>query len=675
MGVATMAFNLNGFNFNQSVLDAQGRVINTWASKVQASRSTLDCLTKSLFIVEDRGEIEVKGKGKMRTAFLTGYSNPALKDRLEVVIEKGEPVKTPCGEFKPGEEKEDGIVVNGTTVPKIVKSYTNMSMLSAGLADDDSDLGGPTALEDDHRTSRTSKRETLGLTAALPALNAALKRDWFEEDPDASHHHHSNRRVSHWRGSGDALSNISRRVVQFHRMFLFVSPAYKAPTFLDRLAEDKPAFEECMLQDRMSFARNLTLVWLLMLSIVSAIDYYLDVVDNDADRYRSALIARVVGNQVIGLLYLLFLASPELFQLYAQSISVLMLLAQGASLLACAVLVYNNESSVIALFGVYAMSYTVCTIFQRLTITFLSAVAYAIVEIYRCDLESATNKGVSIVFLFTLFSFIACGIRLEEFMEHVSHFEGRRIATRVEEIRINKQVGSELLLSLLPSHVVPLVRDCVSPIAEHHKDVTIIFTDIKGFTQYSSGLSPVELMRFLNQMYSAFDEVILNWELYKVEIIGDAYFISAGCPKPSNATRTADEWAMRAVEVALALQRTMPQVCDDPQVKMRVGLHTGSVVAGVVGKKGPRYHLFGPTVAYAEKMESHGEPSRVHISDDTHSLLKEGNHEYDFEERTIQVEGEGVQRTWFVNKSNSKAAQQVARGLIVQRRKSTGRNR
>jgi class 3 adenylate cyclase len=317
----------------------------------------------------------------------------------------------------------------------------------------------------------------------------------------------------------------------------------------------------------------------------------------------------------------------------------------------------------------------VCTIFQRLCITFFAAFAYAAVEIYRCDIESAKNKGVSIFFLFTLFAFIACGIRLEEFMEHVSHYEGRKIAARVEEIRINKALGSELLLSLLPSHVVPLVRDHVSPIAEHHKDVTIIFTDIKGFTQYSSQLSPSELMRFLNNMYSAFDEVILNWELYKVEIIGDAYFISAGCPKPSNGTRKPDEWAMRAVEVALTLLRTMPQVCDDPAVKMRVGLHTGSVVAGVVGKKGPRYHLFGPTVAYAEKMESHGEPSRVHISDDTHSLLQEGGHEYDFEERTVQVEGEGVQRTWFVNKSNSKAAQQVARGLIVQRRKSTGRHR
>merc|ERR1719326_503057 len=139
-------------------------------------------------------------------------------------------------------------------------------------------------------------------------------------------------------------------------------------------------------------------------------------------------------------------------------------------------------------------------------------------------------------------------------------------------------------------------------------------------------------------MYSAFDEVILNWGLYKVEIIGDAYFISSGCPAEENPW-SADEGAMRAVEVALALLRTMPQVCCDSRVQMRVGLHTGPVVGGVVGKKGPRFHLFGPTVVYAEKMESHGEPSRVHISDSTYSTLVKGKHEYEFEERELEVEG------------------------------------
>merc|ERR1719198_2276436 len=123
---------------------------------------------------------------------------------------------------------------------------------------------------------------------------------------------------------------------------------------------------------------------------------------------------------------------------------------------------------------------------------------------------------------------------------------------------------------------------------------------------------------------------------------------------------------MRAVEVALALLRTMPQVCSDNRVSMRVGLHSGPVVAGVVGKKGPRFHLFGPTVVYAEKMESHGEPARVHISEDTMAALRIGGHEYELEERHILIEGyEEQHRTFFVNKSNCRAAGKLQRSLIV----------
>lgn len=242
---------------------------------------------------------------------------------------------------------------------------------------------------------------------------------------------------------------------------------------------------------------------------------------------------------------------------------------------------------------------------------------------------------------------------------------------RVEAIRMAEAASTQLLTALLPSHVVALVNKGVSPIAEHHDRVTIIFTDIKGYTAYSSTLNPKELVDFLNSMYSAFDEIILNWGLYKVEIIGDAYFIAAGCPRPANAEEVFDasEYAMRAVEVALALQRTMPAVCEDPSVQMRVGLHSGQVVAGVVGKKGPRYHLFGATVAYAQQMESSGEPGRVQISAATRELLLEGGHNYELEERSIAVDmEEAPQRVYFVNKSNSKVALQIQKKLMLKRR-------
>jgi len=330
-------------------------------------------------------------------------------------------------------------------------------------------------------------------------------------------------------------------------------------------------------------------------------------------------------------------------------------------------LIYNNEPSVVAVYGIYVLSYTVCSISQRLCICLAAVVGFLLIELFRCDFESVKSESATIAFLGTFFCCVACSIRLDEFMTHVAHYEGRRLAQRFEDLKIMKASGNELLNSLLPSHVVDLVRDGVSPIAETHQNVSIIFTDIKGFTAFSSGLTPTELMAFLNSMYSAFDEVILNWDLYKVEIIGDAYFISSGCPAEEPAW-SADQGAMRAIEVALALLRTMPQVCVDSRVQMRVGVHTGPVVAGVVGKKGPRFHLFGPTVVYAEKMESHGEPGRVHISDVTYSTLRQGNHKYDCEERAIPVEGyDDLQKTWFVNKSLCKEAGKLQRELIVNR--------
>eukprot|EP00493_Phyllostaurus_siculus_P027351 UN27698 len=184
---------------------------------------------------------------------------------------------------------------------------------------------------------------------------------------------------------------------------------------------------------------------------------------------------------------------------------------------------------------------------------------------------------------------MACGVRLEEHLEHVAHYEQRRVQQRLQETEEAKKASLTLLESLLPSHVVDAVAEGISPIAEHHTDVTIMFTDIKGFTSYSSQISAQELVDLLNNMYSAFDEIIVSWALYKVEIIGDAYFISSGCPRreKDGHQKRPDLDAMRAVEVGLALQRTLSRVTsEEADLKMRVGLHTGSVIAGVVGKKG-----------------------------------------------------------------------------------------
>lgn len=474
--------------------------------------------------------------------------------------------------------------------------------------------------------------------------------------------------------SNKMILSGERQFLRLNQFFLFISPSYTHPDFLAKLRDDEPEYEETTLQSRIASARNRTLAWLLVISVACALDLgLLDLIESEVERYRKALIGRVLGNYIIGIVYLFFLASPDLFRSHAEAISMAMLSCHGAALLVSSMLIYNNEPSIIALYGVNVLSYNVCTIFKRLGICLIAVIGFLLIELLRCDWQSVKSKTATILFLGTFFCAIACGIRLEEFMAHVSDYEQRRMAQRFEEIKVAKASGNELLNSLLPTHVISLVRGGVSPIAETHENVTIIFTDIKGFTAFSATLLPAELMAFLNSMYSAFDEVILNWGLYKVEIIGDAYFISSGCPEEEPAWKP-DEAAMRAVEVALALLRIVPQICFDSRVQMRVGLHTGPVVAGVVGKKGPRFHLFGPTVVHAEKMESHGEPGRVHISDDTNSLLQEGNHMYETERREIPVEGyDHLLRTWFVNKSQCKAANKLQRSLVVNRHRRNSR--
>lgn len=255
---------------------------------------------------------------------------------------------------------------------------------------------------------------------------------------------------------------------------------------------------------------------------------------------------------------------------------------------------------------------------------------------------------------------------MQEHLDHCADFYKRHVQRRIREISDTKLGSQSLLAKILPPHVVELVNDNVSPIAEDFPDVTIVFTDLKGFTAFCSRITPTELVELLNLLYSAFDEVILEWGLYKVEVIGDAYFISSGCPAREEESNFPDEFAMRAVEVALAMQRVVPTVFDDSSVLMRAGIHTGNVVAGVVGKKGPRYHLFGPAVEFANLMESTGVPGKVQISQSTRTWLDEGGHDYDFEHRIAHLDGHEHQ-TYLVTKSKAKAARQIRTALATRR--------
>jgi class 3 adenylate cyclase len=617
--------------------------------RVQVSMSTQERLTPGMFMLEDRGEIEVKGKGVMKTAFLKGYADGNSKEPRTVMIDIGQVLEpSPSG-----------------TRPQLGRCDSSTS----SLCDMDSNPSPyqPSAHphsdgEENHDSGKSERSYHL--------VSMALRSREFERVRSNLYH------IENTPSDKDVGGSSRCSCQRFQLMFLLLPKSEKQPEWMATLRDDLPTFANETLHDRIAMSRTLTIVWQLLIGIVASVDFFMDVLEEDLPRYRQAILFRCFGNTISGLVYLLLLTSPGLFRKHAQVLTISMLAVQGFAILACGMTIYNSEVAVISMYGAYVLFYTVCTFFQRLMLCALAAVGYVVIEFVGCGSKGVVGAWNNIFFVIGFLLFNACGVRLDEHLAHVAHYEQRRVSKRLQVIKQAKAAGSQLLESLLPPHVVELVGQGVSPIAEHHSDVTIIFTDIKGFTNFSSKISPHELVDFLNSMYTAFDDIIVNWQLHKVEIIGDAYFVSAGCPsqqRRDQAPIRKEEYAMRAVEVALLLQRTLPTVCDDSSVSMRVGIHSGAVVAGVVGKKGPRYHLFGPAVGYAEKMESNGIPGRVQISDTTHQLLTAGRYDYTYEERSIEIDSQDPpHRTWLVNKGGSKQAHQIHKKLIMQRRKSCG---
>ncbi|KAF4517652.1 hypothetical protein B566_EDAN002884 [Ephemera danica] len=204
--------------------------------------------------------------------------------------------------------------------------------------------------------------------------------------------------------------------------------------------------------------------------------------------------------------------------------------------------------------------------------------------------------------------------RMEQYANNLESLVEERTADYLEE----KRKCEELLYQLLPKSVASQLIQGKSVVAETYDNVTIYFSDIVGFTSLSAQSTPLQVVDLLNDLYTCFDSIIENFDVYKVETIGDAYMVVSGLPM-RNGARHAREIA----RMALALLNTVLSFtirhrpgegsekacgCTGEQLKLRIGLHSGPCVAGVVGLKMPRYCLFGDTVNTASRMESNGMP-------------------------------------------------------------------
>ena len=220
----------------------------------------------------------------------------------------------------------------------------------------------------------------------------------------------------------------------------------------------------------------------------------------------------------------------------------------------------------------------------------------------------------------------------------------------------NEQIEG-LLLNILPEKVAYELQHDGYATPRDYESATILFTDFKGFTKISSGLLPHELIAELNSYFNEFDDIIGTYNLEKIKTIGDAYMCAGGIPTV-NDTHPAD-----AVQAGLAIQEYIKNKnikrIENGQTpwELRVGIHTGHIVAGVVGSKKYAYDIWGDAVNIASRMESNGEAGKVNISDATYQLVKD---KFTCKDRgKISVKGAGEKNMYFVEgvkKENSEIA-------------------
>ncbi|XP_061421121.1 guanylate cyclase 2G-like isoform X1 [Lethenteron reissneri] len=234
--------------------------------------------------------------------------------------------------------------------------------------------------------------------------------------------------------------------------------------------------------------------------------------------------------------------------------------------------------------------------------------------------------------------------KLEKYANHLEEV----VEDRTAQLESEKKKTDRLLSSLLPSVVVEQLKAGKTVQPEHFEQVTIFFCDIVGFTAMSAISSPLEVITLLNDLYNLLDDIIREYDVYKVETIGDAYMVASGLPV-RNGVRHVEEISIMSLHFLSSIINFRIRHLPKEQLKIRIGVNSGSVVAGVVGNTMPRYCLFGDTVNVASRMESTGYPLRIHVSESTAVLLKSiGGYEL-VERGAIQLKGKGSQLTYWLN--------------------------
>ncbi|ABJ79594.1 GAF domain-containing protein [Leptospira borgpetersenii serovar Hardjo-bovis] len=249
----------------------------------------------------------------------------------------------------------------------------------------------------------------------------------------------------------------------------------------------------------------------------------------------------------------------------------------------------------------------------------------------------------------TLANYVAIGVDNADAYKTLSK-RNRELKDSLEEINMlnkglekERQKSESLLLNILPKSTAERLKAGESVIADYIKKSTVLFADIVGFSKLSTQIpTPNQLVEILNQIFTCFDDIASKYHLEKIKTIGDCYMLAGGIPIATE--DHAEKIALAAIDMIQGLKHL--QKSWKYEFNIRIGIHTGDVVAGVIGKNKFVYDLWGDSVNTASRMESHGEPGKIHCSEAVYESLK---NIFTFEDRgIIEVKGKGPMRTFFL---------------------------
>ncbi|XP_031765770.1 atrial natriuretic peptide receptor 1 [Galleria mellonella] len=247
--------------------------------------------------------------------------------------------------------------------------------------------------------------------------------------------------------------------------------------------------------------------------------------------------------------------------------------------------------------------------------------------------------------------------RMEQYANNLESL----VEEKTEQLSLEKRRSEELLYQVLPRPVAQqlMAGEMVQP--ESFECVTVYFSDIVGFTELCAASTPMQVVDLLNDLYSTFDRIIGFYDVYKVETIGDAYMVVSGLPE-RNGDLHAREICLMALAIVEAVRGFVVRHRPTHRLEVRVGVHSGPVCAGVVGVKMPHYCLFGDTVNTASRMESSGQPLRIHLSESTRLLLQQWGTFVVERRGEVELKGRGRMLTHWLLQCSEPEARLVSQG-------------